>query len=488
MLFLLIISKEHLMAQPDFEGEVESLDSLNSPYDERYLLAASENAFYFSRVKNPVNPGGAENPGDIWLVQNQEPIKRVNFSTSQSLNVPIALAGSQFLFAEVEERFASFTTRFFFMAGQEKKEMTIPYFSNRGAEVSGHLSSDGRFLVLSLEGNVTYGVEDIYVCIREANGSWGAPKNLGNTINTPFQEFTPFLMPDGKTIYWSSNGLGGEGSFDVFESTRLDDTWQNWSKPKNIGSQVNTQGAEISFQLSGEYAYFVSTQDSDGYGDLKRIALRDPLPEQKDSISLENKVEKVAWTFEIKDESDGTSVVADLFFTGLQVDTSFLAVSSLFFELKEVQDLNFSASAKGYLPVDLLITASDLEATESFEISMKPLSIGTTVQLQNVLFQRGTTEFIKGSSTELDKVVDLLQQNPAMKILVKGHTDNIGDPTRNLRLSQQRAKKVADYLVSKGIAFNRVQNKGYGGNSPIASNDREETRKLNRRVEFTIIE
>ena len=76
MLFLLIISKEHLMAQPDFEGEVESLDSLNSPYDERYLLAASENAFYFSRVKNPVNPGGAENPGDIWLVQNQEPIKK----------------------------------------------------------------------------------------------------------------------------------------------------------------------------------------------------------------------------------------------------------------------------------------------------------------------------------------------------------------------------------------------------------------------------
>jgi outer membrane protein OmpA-like peptidoglycan-associated protein len=118
--------------------------------------------------------------------------------------------------------------------------------------------------------------------------------------------------------------------------------------------------------------------------------------------------------------------------------------------------------------------------------NLQPVEVGTTVNLKNVLFERGTANLLPESNDELDLVVSFLQTNPKVVIDLSGHTDNRGVHSHNVRLSQQRVNKVKDYLVAKGISAKRIMGKGYGGTKPIASNDTEESRMLNRRVEFTI--
>ena len=121
-------------------------------------------------------------------------------------------------------------------------------------------------------------------------------------------------------------------------------------------------------------------------------------------------------------------------------------------------------------------------------IALESIAIGNVITLDNVLFKRGTSELIAGSSKELDLVVEVLNDNPGIKILLKGHTDNTGDPVKNVELSEERVRAVKDYIINQGVNAFRVTGKGYGGNEPIASNATEATRKLNRRVEFEVIE
>jgi outer membrane protein OmpA-like peptidoglycan-associated protein len=118
--------------------------------------------------------------------------------------------------------------------------------------------------------------------------------------------------------------------------------------------------------------------------------------------------------------------------------------------------------------------------------ALQPVAIGTTVNMKNVLFEQGKTTLLSESYPELDLVVSFLGSNPKVKIELEGYTDNRGIPAQNVKLSQARVDKVKGYLVSKGIDKKRIAGKGFGGANPIASNDNEETRQLNRRVEFTI--
>jgi outer membrane protein OmpA-like peptidoglycan-associated protein len=154
----------------------------------------------------------------------------------------------------------------------------------------------------------------------------------------------------------------------------------------------------------------------------------------------------------------------------------------------ELGDISLIARATGYLEFEAVITASELEAQDLIVIPMKALEVGATINLENVLFYQGTANFIEGSEKELDRVVDMLVQNQGMRILIKGHTDNVGNPALNLELSRERVRVVMEYLASKGIDAARLEGKGFGGTEPIADNDSEENRRLNRRVEFTILE
>jgi outer membrane protein OmpA-like peptidoglycan-associated protein len=118
---------------------------------------------------------------------------------------------------------------------------------------------------------------------------------------------------------------------------------------------------------------------------------------------------------------------------------------------------------------------------------LQQIEVGATVNLTNVLFQQSTSNLLPESSDELDMVADFMKSNPKVEIELAGHTDNRGLSVHNVKLSKERVEKVKEYLVSKGIDGKRITGQGYGGIKPIADNDAEETRKLNRRVEFTIV-
>ncbi len=494
-LFLFFAASLPSKSQSLLEGNGEPLGVFNTPSDENFVSVRRDaSAVAFTRLKSPSNDGGVTNPGALFVSMigaNPDSAKAWAIGGQSTLDVGLGWSGSRFLFASVTEKYGAFSSEIFITdeEGARVQQVLIPYFRNKSPYISGSISADGKYLLLSLEGTTTYGVEDLYVSTRKRTGEWSAPKNLGPIVNTSFQEFSPFLSGDGQTLYWSTNGREGVGSFDVFYSQRLDETWQRWSEPQNLGTTVNTVGAETSFQLAGEYAYYVSTQDSDGYGDLRRAKLSIPEPLTNDSLQLAPVADEgIRRNFLFLDEGSGQEIMVKASFKGILLDTLFEDVSNVPLTFAEFEDLALEVTAADYVSIGQVITAAELSEKSSFRIMLQPLTVGTTVNLEHVLFARGTTDFITGSDIELVRVVEMLKENPTLKILVKGHTDNRGNADKNLELSQQRADKVKAFIVAQGVGPLRVESEGFGGTQPIASNDSEYTRKLNRRVEFTVIE
>lgn len=370
-------------------------------------------------------------------------------------------------------------------------EVRIPFLKSQSAHQSGCLSKDGQYMILAMESSYTNGVEDLYVVRKRPNGEWKSPVNLGTQINSKFQEITPFLAVDNKTLYFSTNGRGGEGSFDIYYSVRLDDSWRKWSEPKNLGKEINTSGSETSFSfLDGdEWAYFVSSQNSDGYGDIKRIMIEELIEEDTavvDTVVQEPTVVEIISkevVFKVVDKLSRVTIPAEVIYAGseLLLPDGIFTIDSVLISNRELE-----VKSEGYLP-RIIALDSTLKIGIN-EIAMEPIRVGNTITLKNVLFYRGTAAMLDGASKELDLVVEMLNDNPEIKILLKGHTDNRGDPVLNKRLSEDRVKSVKKYLASKGISPYRVRGVGYGGNAPITDNTTEENRQLNRRVEFEVVD
>jgi OOP family OmpA-OmpF porin len=185
----------------------------------------------------------------------------------------------------------------------------------------------------------------------------------------------------------------------------------------------------------------------------------------------------------------GQTVAARLSFKS---DSTYMALSSQLgrysLSIPSTKVYTIVVEAPGYVGVmeKLDIHTFEMQQVE-LNFKLTPIEVGATVNLKNVLFQVGTTRLLDKSFDELNVVVDLLRSNPKIEIELAGHTDSHGNEKQNLKLSQSRVDKVKEYLVSKGISPKRIHGKGYGGKKPITNSDSEESRKLNRRVEFTIV-
>ncbi|QCK15493.1 OmpA family protein [Mangrovivirga cuniculi] len=397
------------------------------------------------------------------------------------------------------------------------QKLDIKYFRNYSENQDIFVSDDGTIMILALQSFDTKGAEDLYVSFLNIDGSWSEPKNLGNVINTEFQEVTPYLLKDNKNLFFSSNGHDGFGSKDVFVSTRLDDSWTNWSVPENLGSGINTSGMETSlfFDPSGDFVYLVSTHDSDGYGDIKKVDVKpeDIIPEdtttevvtrqvvaqviKKDSAIIHRVVENKLISFRgsLRNKKDKTLITEGVVNIALPEDKQVIKkieTNSGYFDVSlkeeyEDQKVLVRVVSPGFMPEEKAVYLTSDSLSESIDVLLNPLEVGSTIQLNNVLFKRGTATMLTGSYDELDLVVQMLKENPNMKIKLSGHTDNRGNPKLNLKLSEERVDRVIEYLTEKGIQKSRMNGKGYGGSQPIASNATEATRRLNRRVEFTII-
>ncbi len=492
LIFLGCFFGQQVCAQIQFVGDPEDISDLNSPEGENFLVI-SPHGKRMAFTKERDNTDMFEDDyGKKFLTVFDSTWQATVYSdwtNEKGMFSPIGFDadGNQY-FSEVAYNQGVYTGKVLkFINGGGAAKVEIPFLVNKSSHQSGYLSKDGQYMLLSMESNYTYGVEDIYLVRKKPDGRWSSPINLGSQINTEYQEITPFLATDNRTLFFATNGRVGQGSFDIYYSIRLDDSWRKWSTPVNLGSSVNTSGAETSFSFyqGEEWAYYVSAQNSDGYGDIRRIRVRVDIDEDTTAAPVEEipivADEEVILKFVDKYTRKPVPSEWITEATSSKYLVTTIVVDSLLRLNEEVE-----IKAKGYLPH--LVTLDRTLSLGVNEIELEPVTVGSVITLRHVLFQRGTSNMIEGSKKELDLVVEMMNDNPDMKILLKGHTDNQGDAVVNLRLSEARVKTVREYLISMGVNAYRMRGQGYGGNAPIASNATEETRKLNRRVEFEVIE
>ena len=497
-----------------------SLQTLNSAFDEQNAaLSPDGRTLYLTIANHPQNVGGKRDPGDIWISSWMgdhwsAPVHGGSTVNDRSYNgvAGFTADGSQlFLLSHYGSRGDVAKTQGIAVSKNNGSGWTrpenikIPYFQNKSSIVGGYLSPSGRYFVYSAETYGSYGVEDIYVSTKDDHGEWSAPKNLGSAINSQFQELSPSVSDDGKTLYFSTNGRGGYGSFDIYKATRLDDSWTNWTEPVNLGAEVNSAGRELFYRLyeNTGVASYTSTLNSDGYGDIRMLSPKDFVPSEPVVMATEQDEQEVAIEVEIQEqeEPEGTKVFgtitnaktgeripATITFTGAGGEHDVSANGAGYeYYVSSPAKYQVVIEASGYVSAmeKLDITDYSMKALE-MNFQMQPVERGTKVNLRNVLFVQSKTDLLPESFPELDVVVEFLEKNPTVFIELAGHTDNRGVARDNVELSQARVEKVKAYLVSKGISEKRITGKGYGGSQPIADNEQEDTRKLNRRVEFTI--
>ncbi len=349
----------------------------------------------------------------------------------------------------------------------------------------GDFVKGGQFYHGEYEGNT-----DIWVSVKNDSG-WGKPINIGPAINTPYAERSPFLHPDGKTLYFSSDGHPGLGSLDVFKSVRLSDTsWTEWSEPVNLGKEINTAGYDVAYKIStdGRYAYFSSDREGGKGGyDIYRVTLPKEAMPEKNVVTIKGRVTdensnpvdaKLLW-FDLSSNMNAGSLTSDPE-TGNYIIT-----------LPNGRNYSYFAEHPGYYSVSNnidLVSQSDFSEL-TVDIIMQSLQSlqNTLIVLNNIYFDFDKSDLKPESFTELGRVVKFLTDNPNVKIEIAAHTDSKGSEDYNLSLSQKRAESVVSYLSSKGIDPSRLIAKGYGEAVPIGDNNTEEGMAKNRRVEMKVL-
>ncbi|MDZ7607425.1 MAG: OmpA family protein [Cyclobacteriaceae bacterium] len=356
------------------------------------------------------------------------------------------------------------------------------------------VSNSGKVLISAVQRADSRGDQDLYVSFRTGEDSWSKPVNMGKVINTPKVEFAPFLASDGKTLYFASNGHRGFGESDIFYTRRQDDTWTNWSAPVNIGKSINSSAWDGYYTVSakGDFAYFISTA-----GALNKV---DSNLTDEDifriSLSKEAKPDPVVLiTGRVINSKTKQPIKADIFYESLpKNDENGIATSdpvngNYKIVLPAGKVYGFRAEAKGFIAIsqneDFTAVTDYREINRDLELT--PLKVGESVQLNNLFFVQSKAEILPESQPEMERLLKLLNENPTLEIELGGHTDNQGSSVANLKLSEERALAIMNYLLENGINKKRLTSKGYGGTKPIASNASVETRQKNRRVEITIM-
>jgi OOP family OmpA-OmpF porin len=361
---------------------------------------------------------------------------------------------------------------------------------DKGNQYGASMANDGQTLLLYMSEKEGSFNNDIYVCFLQGDGTWSVPKSLGKKINLPkYNEMTPYLASDGETLYFSSDRPGGLGDNDIWKAKRLDKTWQKWNDPVNLGSPINTPEWDAFFTMDagGEYAYLTTGLDTYGESDIVRVKLLEK--EKPNPVLLVS-----GNVYDIKTKKPlSASLVYETLPDGVAAGNAVSNPSDGAFKIVLPYDKNYSirATAEHYfsisenLNLDSLIKVGYKEIHK--DLYLAPIEIGQVIRLNNVFFDFDKWDLRSESFIELNRVVKLMNENPAIEIEMSAHTDSRGSDEYNFKLSDNRAKSVMEYIISKGIDRSRITSHGYGETKPVATNDTDDGRQLNRRVEFTIL-
>jgi outer membrane protein OmpA-like peptidoglycan-associated protein/Tol biopolymer transport system component len=347
------------------------------------------------------------------------------------------------------------------------------------------LSPDKKDLYFSSNRPGGYGGSDIYVCHRKLNGHWSEAVNMGPGINTAGDEATPFIHADNQTLYFNSSGQPGYGGNDLFLSRKSPDG--SWGNAVNLGYPINTIEDEGSLVVAadGRTAYYASDRaDSRGELDLYTFGLpEDVRPAQ--TLWVKGKVFDRSTRKGLPSSVELTDLSSRAVISNLQTDET----GNYLITLPKGKDYAFNVNRKGYLffSENFPLSRQAGDTAYNIDIALQPLEADAVITLRNIFFDFSKYELKPESQVELDKVVQLMRDNPTLKIQINGHTDNAGKTADNLRLSENRAKAVVSYLVTKGIIATRLSFKGWGDIRPVADNTSAEGRALNRRTELKVV-
>lgn len=492
----------HAVPTSNLHYQKENLGpQVNSRYGEiGPVITQDGKTLYIDRKDHPANTPGNAND-DIWITHFQngswEEVKNVgkplnnsshNFVLSVSPDENSMLVGNLYgpSGEPLYDKGVSITHRTA-TGWSVPQKLLIDDFQNDGIQASYNLTAGGKTLIMSVQRKDGYGEHDLYVSFLQHDNTWSAPVHMGPVLNTLGDESTPYLAADNVTLYFSTSGRPGYGDNDIFVSKRLDNTWKSWSEPMNIGPEINTGGWDgyYTTPANGEYAYIVSSYESLGQEDIFRIKQVEEL-----------KPEPVVIIYgKVLDKETGKPLAATITYYDLNtnqevgiartnpVDGSYKII------LPYGHAYGFHADKSGYYAERSSIDLTQINTYTEIErnLLLTPMKVGSKIALNNVWFVQSTAILLPSSQGELDSLVQIMRDNPTLRIDIAGHTDNVGNPKLNQKLSEDRVTAIKNYLINKGITPNRLTGKGYGSSRPIASNDKEETRRLNRRVEFTII-
>jgi len=344
-----------------------------------------------------------------------------------------------------------------------------------------------RFIIMAIENEDSYGEKDLFISFIQEDGSYSKPLNMGNVINSVGAEFAPVLAADGKTLYFNSYGHTSYGSADVFMTKRLDDTWTKWSTPKNLGPEINSDewDGQISISADGKFGY-ISTSNgvADKSSNIFRFELGSAAPEPVLLVYgkvLNSKTNEPLGAsinyYDLANNASMGTAISD------PKDGSYKII------LPVGKAYSFLAEKSGFYPISDNLDVTNLTQYTEIErnLYLTPVDIGEVIRLNNLFFDTDKSDLKPSSAAELDRLAKFLKSNATVEIQISGHTDDKGTDEHNQTLSQDRVNSVIKYLVNKGISNTRMKGVGFGETKPIKSNETEEGRAQNRRVEFTIL-
>ena len=556
LLFFFLISIS-LLAQK----APENLGSaVNSTYSElNPVISPDGRTLYFGRKNHPSNRYGvkgsetisgsqdiwfSEKVGDTWSSARRlsEVLNRDQYNTILSIS-----PDGQTILLKGAYVNGTYETRGFSISNKTTGGWSVPVKIDipgyeqlsKGKNEYGYLTMDGKALILAFARKKNSEDDDLYVSFYE-DGRWSRPMDLGEGINTKYSETTPFLSADGKTLYFSSDRPGGQGSQDIYLTRRLDDTWQNWRKPQNLGSPINTEeyDAYYSIAAKGDYVYFMSGKASLGKKDIFRISVESPEAAGTEGLSPKSGGKKsgVSETGGKVGNTPSDAAMGDSRFgnsssrsvTSQESDPVVLLSGTVLNQqtgkvpedatityedlsngkvlgqakpdpssgkyklvLPYGKNYGITAKAKGLIPASTNLDLSTMKGRylelDDRDLSMVPLVKGNTATINNLFFDLGKAALKPESEPELKRILQVMKENKALVIEISGHTDNTGSDEINNKLSLERANAVKDYLLNGLIESTRIRTKGYGKSKPKADNATEEGRQINRRVEIEIL-
>lgn len=364
-----------------------------------------------------------------------------------------------------------------------------PMINSSEWESQPSLSADGRTLYFVSDRRGGLGRRDIWVSHLDDEEKWTKATNLGRSINSQFDEISPFIHVNNQILYFASNGLTGFGGYDIFYTERNGE--ENWTQPVNVGRPINNHQDQFSLFITadGKKGYYAHEEFTDKGFSAGRIYEME-IPAESQLKFRTNYIKGI-----VSDKASGLPLKAIVELIDIEKNKVISKVSSdsingnYLMTLTQGAEYALYVRKQGYLFKSLNFNYSKVDdfAPITLNVELEKVATGSVAVLNNIFFDFDSYTIKSRSNSELQKVILFMEENPVVRIEISGHTDNVGAESYNQKLSTQRAEAVIDYLKKAGISPSRLISKGFGSTKPISSNATEEGRQLNRRIEFKIL-